>query len=155
MVSTGKKKQLNRRILSQLDDFDRDFVIGNTANERQENTVINERTNGRDFTVRSSSDKLGTNENTMKVKALERRFNETIDRERRNFNDTVEDRIQNALLTAIDSIVAPKIELAIRSLNASSGQDATSLKANSERGEYAGFIASFGSASANNNVLHV
>ena len=50
--------------------------------------------------------------------------------------DTVEDRIQNAILTAIDKIVAPKIELAIRSINASSGRDVTSVTANSERGEH-------------------
>ena len=38
-----------------------------------------------------------------------------------NIVDTVDDRIENAILTAIDSIVAPKIELAIRSMNTSSG----------------------------------
>ena len=51
-----------------------------------------------------------------------------------NIVDTVEDRIQNAILTAIDNIVAPEIELAIRSINASSGRDATSVSANSEHG---------------------
>ena len=29
MVSTRKKKQSNRRLLSQLDDFDQDMIIGN------------------------------------------------------------------------------------------------------------------------------
>ena len=51
-----------------------------------------------------------------------------------NIVDTVEDRILNAILTAIDSIVAPKIELSIRSINVSSGRVATSVTANSERG---------------------
>ena len=37
-----------------------------------------------------------------------------------NFGNIVEDKIQNAILTAIDNIVAPKIELAIMSINASS-----------------------------------
>ena len=96
-----------------------------------------------------------TNENTVNVKILERRFNERIDREMSNFVDTVENRIQNAILTAIASIVAPNIELAIRSKNASSGRDATSVTVNSERREHAGIIASFGSASGNNYVLHV
>ena len=36
MVSTRKKKQSNRRLLSQLDDFDRDVNIGNAVSERQE-----------------------------------------------------------------------------------------------------------------------
>ena len=52
-----------------------------------------------------------------------------------NIVDTVEDRIQNAILTAIENIVAPNNELAIRSKNASSGRDVTSVTAISERGE--------------------
>ena len=48
--------------------------------------------------------------------------------------DTVEDRIPSAFLTAIDSIVALKVELAILSLNASFGRDAASLRANSQSG---------------------
>ena len=82
-----------------------------------------------------------TNENTVNVKTLERCFNERIDREMSNIVDSGEDRIQNAILTAIDSVVAPKIELAIRairSVNSSSGRDTTSGAANSERGEHIG-----------------
>ena len=58
-------------------------------------------------------------------------------------------------MIAIDSIVVPKIALAIRSINASSGQDATSVTANSERGEHAGVNASFENASGNSNILQV
>ena len=72
-----------------------------------------------------------------------------------NIVDTVEDRIQNAILTAMDNFVAPKIELAIESINASSGRDVTSVTANPERGEHVGIIASFENASENNNILHV
>ena len=134
MVSTRKKRQTNKRLLSQLDDFDQDMIIGNAVSERQENVVVNEGTNDRDFTVSSSSNNAAVNENTMNVKTLERCFNERIDREMSNIVDTVEDRIQNAILTAIENIVAPKIELAIRSINAPSGRDVTSVTANSERG---------------------
>ena len=70
-----------------------------------------------------------------------------------NIVDTVEDRIQNAILTAIDNIVTPKIELAIRSINASSGRDATTVSANSERKEHVGINASFENASGNNDTL--
>ena len=58
-------------------------------------------------------------------------------------------------MTATDNIVAPKIELAIRSINASSGQDVTSVSANSERRERGGINISFVKASGNNNRLHV
>ena len=109
MVSTRKKRQSNRSLLSQLDDFDQDIIIGNTASESRENTVVNEGTKERDFTVDTSSNNLAINENTVNVKTLERCFNKRIDREMSNFVDTVEDSIQNAVFTAIDNIVAPKI----------------------------------------------
>ena len=69
--------------------------------------------------------------------------------------DTVEDRIQNAISTSIDSIEAPKYELAIRSINASSGQDPTSVISNLDCGELVGNNVSFENASGDNNVLHV
>ena len=155
MVSTRKKRQSNRRLLSQLDDFDQDMIIGNAASERQENTVVNEGTNDRDFTVGTSNDSSIVNGNAMSVKTLERCFNERIDRKMSNFVDTVEDRIQNAVLTAIENIVAPKIELAIRSINAFSGRDATSMSANSERRKHVGISTSFENASGNNDTLGV
>ena len=68
---------------------------------------------------------------------------------------TVEDRIQNAILTAIDNIIAPKIELAIRSENASSGADVASVSVNSERGEQVGISAPFESASGSIDTLGV
>ena len=88
----------------------------------------------------------------MNVKTLERCLNERVDREMNTIVDTVEDRIQNAILTAIDNIVAPKIELAIRSINASSGRDVTSVSVKSERREQAGINASFENASGNNDT---
>ena len=42
MVSTPKKTQSSRKLLSQLDDFDRDTIIDNAASERHENIVVNE-----------------------------------------------------------------------------------------------------------------
>ena len=155
MVSTRKKRQSNRSLLSQLDDFDQDMIIGNTASERQENVVVNEGTNDQDFTVGTSNVSPVINKNVMNVKTIEKCFNERIDREMNNIVDTVEDRIQNAILAAIDNIVAPKIELAIRSINASSGRDLTSVCANSERRERTGINISLENASENKNTIGV
>ena len=155
MVSTRKKRQPNRRLLSQLDDFDQDMINGNTASERQDNTVVNEGTNDQDFTVGTSNVSSTVNGSVANVKTLERCFNERIDRDMRNIVDTVEDRMQNAILAAIDNIVAPKVELAIRSINASPGRDVTSVTANSERGERVGINTSFENASENNDILRV
>ena len=153
MVSTRKKRQSSKRLLSQLDDFDQDLIIGNTTSERRENVVANGGVDDQDFTGGTSNVSSIVNENALNVKILERCFNERIDREMSNIVDTVEDRIQNAVLTAIDNIVTPKIELAIRSINASSGRDVTSASGNSERREYEGINASFENASANNRTL--
>ena len=149
MVSTRKKRQSSRRLLSQLDDFDRDMIIGNAVSERQENVVGNEGTNDQDFTVGTSNNDSVVNGNAMSVKTLEKCFNKRIDREMSNIVDTVEDRIQNAILTAIDT---PKIELAIRSINASSGRVVTSVSANSERREHVGINASFENTSRNDDT---
>ena len=155
MVSTRQKRQSNKRLLSQLDDFDQDVIIGNAASERLENVVVNEGINDQDFTVGTSNVSSIINENVLNVKTLERCSNERIDREREKIVETVEDRIQSAILTAIDNIVGPKIELAIRSINASSGRDVASMSPNSERREHKGIIASFENASENNNTIGV
>ena len=117
--------------------------------------MVSEGTNDLNFTVGTSNDSSIVNGNAVSVKTLERCFNESIDREMSNIVDTVEDRIQNAILTAIENIVSPKIELAIRSINAYSGRDATSVSANSERREHVGIDASFENASGNNHILGV
>ena len=70
MVSTRKKRQSNRKLLSQLDDFDQDMINGNAVSERKENTVVNEGTNDRDFTVGTSSNDPIVNANAMSVKTL-------------------------------------------------------------------------------------
>ena len=69
--------------------------------------------------------------------------------------DTVEHKIQNELLTAIDKTVGPKIELAIRSINASSGGDASSVAADTDRRESVRIIAAFENASENNNIQQI
>ena len=155
MVSTRKKRQSYKGLLSQLDDFDQDVIIGNTTSGRQESAAVNEGTNDHDFTAGTSNVGSVVNENVLNMKTLERCFNERIDREMSNVVDTVEDRMQNAILTAIDNIVAPKIELAIRSISASSGRDVTSVSANLERWEHVGINASLENASENNNTLGV
>ena len=110
MVSTRKKRQTNWRLLSQLDGCGQDVIFGTNARDRQENTIINEGCTGdQEFTVGISDNDSMTNENTVNVKTLEICFTENIDKEISIIVDTVADRIQNPFLTAIDSIVAPKI----------------------------------------------
>ena len=58
-------------------------------------------------------------------------------------------------MTAIDNKITPKFELAVRSINASSGRDVTSITANSEPGEGIGITASFENVSERISTLHV
>ena len=58
-----------------------------------------------------------------------------------NIVDTFEDRIQNAIL--IDSIFTSKIESTVGSIYASSGREATSVVASTERGEHREVTAPF------------
>ena len=52
---------------------------------------------------------LAVNESTVIMKTLGSHFNERIDREMSTIVETVEDRVQNGILTAIDNLVASKI----------------------------------------------
>ena len=97
MVSR-KTRQSNRKLRSQLDDFDQDNIIGNTVSDRQENATINESTGDQEVTGGTSDKKLMNNENTVNVKSLEKCFNGWIDREISKIVDTVEERIQKAIL---------------------------------------------------------
>ena len=155
MVSTGKKRQSNRRLLSQLDDFDQNISIGYTVSDTEESVTINEGTGDQDFTVGTSGKDLMTNENMVNVKKLGRCFNEMIDRETSNFVETDEDKIQKAILTAININIAPKIELVVRSIAASSGREMANTRTESEREERVGITALFEYASENYIVLDV
>ena len=136
MVSTRKKRLLDRRLLSQFDDFNQNISFGNAMNNKRESITVNEGTADQGFTFGNSDNGPAVIENVVNVKTLERCFNEKIDREMGNTNDTGKDRIQNAILPATDGIITTEIELAIWSSNASCGRDGTSVLASSERGDY-------------------
>ena len=94
MVPTCKKRQSNRKLLSQLDDFDHNIIIRNAASDKQENFVVNEGNVEQELTVENTNCNLTANENLMNMKTSERCFNERIDREKGNIVDTIEDKIQ-------------------------------------------------------------
>ena len=71
MVSTRKKRQSNRRLLSQIDDFDRDVIIGNAVNGGQQNVVVNKGTTDGEITVNNSDSSSANNEITVNVQASE------------------------------------------------------------------------------------
>ena len=124
-------------------------------NNRQENATVSEGTGDQEFTVDNPGSNLAANENLVEMRTLERCFKERIDIKMGNIVDTVEDWLQNVIFTAIDSFITPIIELAIRPINASFGQDATSVVVNSERGKHIEITAHFENVYERNNTLHV
>ena len=74
-------------------------IFGITVSDRQENATVNEGPGDQEFTVGSHVINLTANENPVNVKTLERYFNERIFRELNIIVDTVEDGIENAVLT--------------------------------------------------------
>ena len=143
MISTHKKKQSKTRLLNQLDNFDQDSISGKSKKDRRENVTVIESTAYQEYTVDKSDSNKAVKEKLVNVKIFEKCFIESIDREMGNIVDRVEDKIQNAILTAIDCNITPKSDLAVRSLNGSSGPDATSVLATFERGKHIGITASF------------
>ena len=53
MAYTCKKRRSIRRLLSQLDDFDQDNILGTTTSDRQEDVTVNEDTGDHENTVDS------------------------------------------------------------------------------------------------------
>ena len=70
------------------------------------------------------------------------------------FVDKFEERIQNTTLTTINITIIPSIELGVRSKNASSGRDTSSVTTNAEREDRIGIIASSENVSETSKMFH-
>ena len=68
MVSNHKEKQSKRKLLSQLDDFDQDTIIGSTVSDKQENTTKKETTGDEELTVGNPGSNLTAHEKVVNVK---------------------------------------------------------------------------------------
>ena len=66
MVSTRQKRQQNIRLLSRLDDFEHDFLIGDAGNSGKRN-VVNSGPVDRDFTLNKKGGFSRNNESTVTV----------------------------------------------------------------------------------------
>ena len=126
-----------------MDNFDQNVFIGDTAGCGNQKVMVSNSSFGRELTVSNNDGNSTTNEITANVQTLEKNLSDRINREIGNIVGYVEDRIQNAILTATDNNVTPRIELAVSSINASSRRDAASVTANSERERHTGITTSF------------
>ena len=72
MVSTRKRSQSKRRLLTQLNDSGQNNIIGNTVSNSQEKATINESTVDQEVTVNNSASSAAANEKLVNVKILDR-----------------------------------------------------------------------------------
>ena len=118
MISTRKKKQPNKRVFNQLSERDTDFMI------RQSNQ--NEQNETRDYMLRrgtpsdNASNPAQFNYSQVDVHTLEENFVSKVRSEVDNVMTSVETNVQDAVLTAIENLVIPRVELAMKSANAHS-----------------------------------
>ena len=104
MVSKRKKKSLQKRHLSQLNETFNDFVIGNNTNaSAMGNETLEPQANGR----YNNFDKIVAGENS----AWQNKVIENIRKAVNSAVMTVENRMHDAVFTAVNNIVIPRVEV--------------------------------------------
>ena len=128
MVSTRKKKMQQKKRLSQLNETLNDLVIGNDTNvSAMRNVTFEPRTNGPDNNFERIVD--GEISASQKKVIVGDKFTKAFD----NAVLTVENRMNDGILTAMDNVVNPRVEMAVRSITVSSGQGTSSMIQNPDR----------------------
>ena len=116
MVSTR-----NKRLLSQLGEFHTYFIVGQYTHETQtengsntmEENIISSNANNPTQVISCRVD----------VHTLEQSIDSKVRSEVDDMMTTVEIRVQNVILTSMECLVIPRVELAMISVNVSSGRD--------------------------------
>ena len=136
MVSTRKKKNQHKKQLSQSNDTLNDFVIGNiidasaVENETLESQTSSRLNNLRRITVGEDSEcQNQVIENTIYDKIREAIESAVL---------TIENRIHDFILTAMDNVVIPRVEMAVRSITELSGRGSSSVVQNPGQRNFTG-----------------
>ena len=129
-------------------------VIGNSVNGGRQNIEVNIGQIDAEFTFDNNNSCMSIIRNAFNIQILVKSFTYGTFEEVDNVFDTVENRIRHTILTAMDRIFVPKIELAVWWKNASSHWDVASVMAVSEREEQSETKALIVHASNRNNTFH-
>ena len=116
MVSLQKKWQHNKRLLIQSSGVKTDFMTGQNNHEAQ----TENRTNavGESISLNNRNKLTQVSGSQVDMHTLEQIIFNEVRSEVYDVMATVEARIQDAVLTAIESMVIPTIEWAMKSVNA-------------------------------------
>ena len=106
--STRKKMQQNKKLLSQVENFDQDVIVGDVGSSGRQIVEVSIGPADQEFNVNFSVSNPTTNENPVNVQTFERCLIDWIDRETVNIVETVEERSQNDVLTTIQYFICPR-----------------------------------------------
>ena len=113
MVSTRKKKRSqSKRPLSQLDEIDTDFVIGQDNHSAQ--IEIRVGITGEHVTSNYANPSASVNGSQVDIHTLEGRFTGRVRNELDNIMVKVGTRVHDAILTAMESLVVSRVKLAMK-----------------------------------------
>ena len=119
MVSTRKKKEQNKKLLGHLSESDADFLIAQSNHEAQTGSRAN--SVDTNTTLNTTKDPNQGFSSQVDMHTLEENIVSTVRSELDSVMTTVETRVQEAVMTAIEKLVIPGVELAMKSVNALSG----------------------------------
>ena len=135
MVSTRKMENQQRRHLSQLDETLKDIVIGNSVKMNvSENENLEQRTDGQ------CNDSERVDKTACQNQVIKNEIDDQITRTVSSAVMTVENRMHDAILTAIDNVVIPRVEMAVKSITSSARHGTSSDVQNPDRRDFLGNI---------------
>ena len=116
MVCSRKKRNQQKKQLSHLNETLNDFIIGKSTNViAVENETLEQQTNGQHNDFERFVDSASQNQ------AIENNIDGKIRRAVDSAVVIVENCMHDTILTAMDKVVIPKVEMAVISITASSG----------------------------------
>ena len=121
--------------LSQIDETLNDLVIGNSLIvNASESENLEQQTNGQSNDFESVENSVRQNQ------VLEKKIDNQSTRVVSSAIMTVENRMHIAILTAIDNLVIPRVEMAVKSITGSTGYGTNGEVQNSDQRDFVGNI---------------
>ena len=141
VVPTQKKRRQKMILLSHLDEFNIDFMIGRenySAQFESRTSVTSEK-----GTSKNATHSTPLNGLQVDIYSLERNITGRMRSEVDEVIAAIETRVHKSNLTAMKSAVIPRVELVIKSVNASSGRDTESVVRDADQRDFPGKIDGF------------
>ena len=140
MVSTRRRRQQNRRHLSQLGEFDGHFTLV----QNNHNILVESKASltGKNVAFNNTNHSVLANGSQVDIRTFERSITNKVLNEVDNVVATVETRVHDAILSAMEGLVLPRVELAMKSVNESSGLDSESVVLDPDLRNFSGNIES-------------